>query len=68
MADPIDLRDLDPPEPLTRILERIESDAGPHTFLLSREPWPLYGLLGPRWRYSVHKEPGAVRLTITRRL
>ena len=68
MPEPIDLRGLDPPEPLTRILASLESGDGPHAFLLSREPFPLYALLAPQWRHSVRKDAGSVLLTITRRL
>ena len=40
MPPAVDLRGLDPPEPLVRILAAIEDAAGPREFLLSREPYP----------------------------
>jgi hypothetical protein len=71
MADPpdetSDLRGLDPPEPLLRILERIDSGAGPHVFLLAREPLPLYPLLAAaRWRHSTRIDERGYVLTIYR--
>jgi hypothetical protein len=68
MPDPVDLRDLDPPEPLVRILAALEDGAaGPFVFLLAREPWPLYPLLDRGWKASTRNEQDAVVLTLTRR-
>ena len=68
MPLPVDLRGLDPPEPLVRILAAIEDAAGPLAFCLSREPYPLYPLLAAAgWRHEVRREDGAVVLTVTRR-
>ena len=54
MPEPIDLRDLAPPEPLIRILDCLEASDGPHLFLLAREPLPLWPLLAARrWRHRV---------------
>jgi hypothetical protein len=60
MPQPVDLRGLDPPEPLLRILAAIDSGAaGPLVFWLSREPYPLYPLLGAAgWRHSVRRGEG----------
>ena len=67
-AEPVDLRDLDPPEPMLRILAMVESGAeGPFAFLLRREPFPLYPLLrGTGWTCSIRKEPTAFVFTVTR--
>ena len=64
----IDLRDLDPPEPLLRILAALETDgAGPHVFLLAREPLPLYPLLvGQGWRRTVRFDERGCELTLRR--
>jgi hypothetical protein len=68
MPQPVDLRGLDPPEPLVRILAAIEGAAGPLEFWLSREPYPLYGLLAAAgWRHEVRREETAIVLTVTRR-
>ena len=69
MPDPaIDLRDLDPPEPLLRILAALDAGgAGPHVFLLAREPLPLYPLLvGQGWRRSVRFDERGCELTLRR--
>jgi hypothetical protein len=63
----VDLRGLDPPEPLTRILDALAAE-GPLRFLLSREPLPLYPILrleGRRFRVSTQSE--GVELTLERR-
>jgi hypothetical protein len=56
---------------MLRILERVEAEnagAGPHAFLLSREPYPLYPLLARiGWRWSARWEDAALVLTVTRR-
>ena len=68
MPQPVDLRGLDPPEPLVRILAAIEDVAGPREFWLSREPYPLYALLAAAgWRHEVRREGDAVVLTVRRR-
>jgi hypothetical protein len=68
MPQPEDLRGLDPPEPLVRILAAIEESPGPLEFWLSREPYPLYALLAAAgWRHEVRRQDDAVLLTITRR-
>ena len=63
-----DLRGLDPPEPLLRILEAIgEGAQGPHVFLLAREPFPLYPmLLGEGWSRRVRSLERGVELTLFR--
>ena len=65
---PVDLRDLEPPEPMVRILAAVESGAeGPFTFLLAREPYPLYLILsGMGWKCSARRESDAVVVTVTR--
>jgi hypothetical protein len=68
MPQPVDLRGLDPPEPLVRILAAIEDEAGPREFRLSREPYPLYPLLAAAgWRHEVRREEDAVLLKLSRR-
>ena len=68
MPQPVDLRGLDPPEPLVRILAAIEGAPGPFQFWLSREPYPLYALLAAAgWRHEVRREEAAIVLTVTRR-
>jgi hypothetical protein len=68
MSQPVDLRGLDPPEPLLRILAAIEEAPGPFEFWLAREPYPLYALLAAAgWGHAVRKEEGTVVLTVTRR-
>ena len=64
----VDLRGLDPPEPLQRILEALPAATNePLSFLLSREPFPLYGILKrDGFRYSVQREEAGVRLVIVR--
>ncbi len=68
MLRPVDLRGLDPPEPLFRILAALDSDApGPLVFWLSREPYPAYPMIAASgWRHSVRREAAAVVLTVTR--
>jgi hypothetical protein len=65
---PSDLRGLDPPEPLLRILDSIESGGhGPLVFLLAREPFPLYPMLmAAGWRHGVRRLPDGVELTVFR--
>ena len=68
MSRTVDLRGLDPPEPLVRILDAIEGSPGPLRFRLSREPFPLYALLAAAgWRHEVQREEGDVVLVVTRR-
>ena len=68
MPQPVDLRGLDPPEPLVRILAAIEGSPGPLEFWLSREPYPLYALLSAAgWRHEVRRADDGVILKVTRR-
>jgi uncharacterized protein (DUF2249 family) len=47
----IDLRELEPPEPIMRVLEAIEREPGKRlTVVLPHEPFPLYDLLRERGR------------------
>ena len=59
---PVDLRDLEPPEPLMRILEAIEREPDkPLTVVLRHEPLPLYDLLrqrGCRYRGRTRADGG----------
>ena len=66
--EPCDLRGLSPPEPLLRILARVEGgDPGPLVFLLAREPHPLYPMLAAAgWRHGVRHLPDGVELTVFR--
>ena len=66
--EPCDLRRLDPPEPLLRILDQMEAGGhGPLVFLLAREPHPLYPMLAAAgWRHGVRRLPDGVELTIFR--
>ena len=68
-CEPCDLRSLDPPEPLLRILDRVErGEPGPLVFLLAREPHPLYPLLAAAgWRHGVRRLPDGVELTVFRK-
>ncbi len=63
-----DLRGLDPPEPLLRILAALEEGtAEAHAFLLGREPLPLYPLLAAAgWRHQVRHGPEGVDLLVFR--
>lgn len=62
-----DLRALEPPEPLVRILDRLEAGGGPHLFLLAREPVLLYPLLeAGRWRHTTRLEERGYLLTVFR--
>jgi hypothetical protein len=68
MTPAMDLRGLDPPEPLLRILEALEhGSAGPHVFLLSQEPRLIYGVLADGgWRHSTREDPEGCELTVFR--
>lgn len=68
-SEALDLRGLEPPEPLVRILATLESGSeGPFEFLLSREPYPLYALVAPMgWRCAVSRGASGVVVTVTRR-
>lgn len=69
MPEPlIDLRGLEAPEPLLRILEELEErGAATRVFLLAREPFPLYPLIsGMGWRHSVRMNDLGWVLTLTR--
>ena len=67
-AVPEDLRGLDPPAPLLRILEVLEeARAGAYEFILAREPLPLYPLLrSGGWRHDVRREERGVVLRVYR--
>jgi hypothetical protein len=58
----LDLRGLDPPEPLVRILAALEAEpARPLRVRMSREPWPLYAMLaagGWQRRTRAHEDGG----------
>jgi hypothetical protein len=47
-AAPMDLRGLQPPEPIVRIFQALEKGAAPLRVILPHEPLPLYGLLRER--------------------
>jgi uncharacterized protein (DUF2249 family) len=48
-APPMDLRGLQPPEPIVRIFRALEDSPGaPLRVILPHEPVPLYGLLRER--------------------
>ena len=69
MPEPLDLRALEPPEPLLRILDRLDESEGPHQFLLAREPVPLYALLRlGDWKHEASFDERGVLLRIYRRL
>jgi uncharacterized protein (DUF2249 family) len=59
---PLDMRDLEPPEPLMRILDAIEREPGKTlTVVLRHEPFPLYELLrqrGCRYRGQTRADGG----------
>lgn len=64
----VDLRGLEPPEPLMHVLEAVEADDGPHCFLLSREPLPLYAVLAAAgWKCTASRDSRGVLVTVTRR-
>jgi hypothetical protein len=60
MAAPaaLDLRGLQPPEPIVRIFRELERGASPLRVILPHEPLPLYGLLAERG-YSYAGAPRA---------
>ena len=57
-APPIDLRGLQPPEPIVRIFQALERGPGALRVILPHEPLPLYGLLRERG-YSYAGAPRA---------
>lgn len=67
---PLDLRGLDPPEPLLRILETLGEEPGrTHVFLLPFEPRPLYPLLSANgWCHRLQRGPDGCELTVFRRI
>jgi hypothetical protein len=67
-ASCIDLRGLDPPEPLVRVLETLEARGpGPHVFLLSRSPLMLYPILArDGWGHAVRRDERGFELTVFR--
>ena len=64
----IDLRHLQPPEPLFRIFDAIDGGGdGPFTFLLLREPLPLYPMLAlDGWRHQARRCADGCEVTIFR--
>jgi len=64
----IDLRALEPPEPLVRVLAALEADpAGPHRFLFDRAPLPLYALLRREgWIHELRDDERGFELTVFR--
>ncbi|MGZ5033742.1 MAG: DUF2249 domain-containing protein [Usitatibacter sp.] len=64
----VDLRDLDPPEPMVRILDALGSQSQERfSFLLSREPRPLYALLAASgWRHELRRDARGFELTVFR--
>jgi hypothetical protein len=67
MSQSIDLRGLDPPEPLLRVLAALDASEGPHVFLLPHEPWALYPMLiGTGWRHRARALDEACELTLYR--
>ena len=64
----IDLRDLEAPGPLLRILGDIEAaPGGRFVFLLARDPAPLYALLAQAgWRHDLRREERGFSLTVYR--
>jgi len=66
--EPLDLRALPPPEPMLRILERIEGGEGPHAFLLPFAPTPLYPLLASYgWQVRSRACGEGVEVTLVRK-
>lgn len=56
----LDVRELEPPEPLERVLDTLEvlPEGGRLQVLLRREPFPLYGLLlRENYRYETEFTP-----------
>ena len=68
MPQPVDLRGLDPPEPLMRIIAALEADpVGPLIFLMPREPWPLDPLLRRGgWRHAIKAREDGWELVVYR--
>ena len=66
--EPVDLRALEPPEPLLRVLAALEANiVGPHRFLFDREPRPLYALLRREgWRHELRDDERGFELTVFR--
>ena len=64
----IDLRGLEPPEPLLRILDRLDADdEGPHVFVLARAPTLLYPLLAASgWRHETRVDERGYVLSVHR--
>lgn len=65
---PLDLRGLQPPEPIVRIFEALERGEAPLRVILPHEPVPLYGLLRERgFAYTgAPRADGGYELAITR--
>lgn len=66
----IDGRDMEPPEPLARVLAALDAAHPGQTvrLLLPREPFPLYPLLAERgWRHDTVPQPdGSYMIRIRR--
>ncbi|TFW22592.1 DUF2249 domain-containing protein [Massilia arenosa] len=69
-AAPLDLRGLEPPEPLERTLDALDflTDGDALVILLEREPHPLYRILQRNgYRYEAEwRTPGCCAITIRR--
>lgn len=71
MADPgspLDLRELEAPEPLLCVLAELEKDPkGPHAFLLARAPFLLYPILArDGWQRRLQRVPDGFELHVFR--
>jgi hypothetical protein len=68
MTDPLDLRELDPPEPLLRIFEALADEGvDQHVFLLAREPLILYPMLADAgWRHTFSRDEHGCVLAVFR--
>ena len=68
MTDPLDLRELDPPEPLLRIFEALADEGvDQHVFILEREPLILYQMLADAgWRHTLSRDERGCVLAVFR--
>ncbi|QJR14260.1 DUF2249 domain-containing protein [Usitatibacter palustris] len=66
--DPLDLRGLEPPEPLLRVLSALaQAGPGPHRFLFDRAPLPLLAMLRrDGWSHDLHGDDRGFELTVFR--
>lgn len=69
MPSEMDLRGLEPPQPLILILDALEqAGAEPLAFRLAREPYPLYPILAAEgWRHEVRATDEGIELKVFRR-